>query len=63
MDDKSLDAGGRLIRWVSTPRCVDCDFRDRKEDRCRLPRCRWKDKRPDQYSERLRVTQPDNGGR
>ena len=47
MDDKSLGPGGHLIRWVQTPRCTECGYRDRANNRCRLQRCRFRDKQPD----------------
>lgn len=58
MDDPKLDKDGKLIRWVTIPRCTECDYRNHARDCCRLQRCRWRDKRPDQYSERMRVTRP-----
>jgi hypothetical protein len=45
MDDKSLDEHGRLIRWVKTPTCIECSYRDHRAGRCRLQRCRWVSKR------------------
>jgi hypothetical protein len=45
MDDKSLDEHGKLIRWIETPPCIKCPYRNHFEDRCRLQRCRWVSKR------------------
>ena len=56
MEDASLDKDGKVIRWTETPKCTECFYHADDEDRCRLQRCRWRDKRPDQYSERQRVT-------
>ena len=56
VEDASLDKQGKLIRWTETPRCTECFYRDNSEDRCRLQRCRWRDKRPSEYGERQRVT-------
>lgn len=58
-EDGKLGDSGKVIRWLETPKCTECDYRDRAADRCRLQRCRYKEKQEDERAKIMRIVRYD----